>query len=57
MRQATKLTIGITLGLLGTCLFLPQMAAKRFVSAAAMRAEGKESILGRWDFYVQGSDG
>jgi hypothetical protein len=57
MKQLTWLTVGITLGLLGTCLILPQMAGKHFVSAAAMRAEGKGAILGRWDLTVQGADG
>lgn len=58
MKQAMRMTVGITLGLLGTCLVLPQAAEKHLASAGATtRAEGKGSILGRWDLTVQGADG
>lgn len=58
MRQTTRMTVGIALGLLGTWLVLPRMAEKHLVSAAATtRAEGKGSVLGRWDLIVQGADG
>jgi Domain of Unknown Function (DUF1080) len=57
MKRATQMTVGITLGLLGACLVLPQVAEKQLASAAAMRAEGRGSILGRWDLTVHGADG
>jgi Domain of Unknown Function (DUF1080) len=58
MKQATLMTVGMTLGLLGACLVLPPVAKKHLVYAAAeTRAEGKGSILGRWDLTVQGADG
>lgn len=57
MTPTTRMTLGITLGLLGTYLVLPHAADKHLASAAAMQAKGKRSLLGRWDLTVQGADG